>query len=192
MNPSSRHRLVVATLVLIVSGFFVQCYTTLRHPEVTAPRENSEFVHNGEVTFMDDCSSCHDQSATVAEPYQELYYSTDYEQDYNWEYYFVLPWWIDEYYYYESLPAAGNDPVHPPERRGFERGEIGGTPSYSTPNMSQPALSKTPTTESNPSEPAKRHERRDSATDQNKESTKSTTPEPVREKKEKKSDKNIK
>jgi len=188
MKLKSIHRPVILCVVLLLSCFSIQCYTTLRHPSVVLQQEGSEGYHSSEITFMDDCSACHEQSSAITEPYSEIYYDSVYDQDYEWQYFFDLPWWIDEYYY-ESYPADLGSPVRPPERRPFEKGEIGTTPMHVTPSTSRPALSKTPSSDSNSSQPTQRHGRREAMTNKNKESAKSTTPAPTREKKDKKTKK---
>lgn len=188
MKTKTHHRPVMWGLIIVLSLFSVQCYTTLRHPDVALQQEEGESYHNTEITFVDDCSSCHEQSSTVADPYVEIYYDPAYELDYDWQYFFDLPWWIDEYYY-QPQPAELASPIHPPEKRPFDKGEIGTTPMHVTPSTSRPALTKTPSSESETAQPAQRHDRRDALTNQNKESSKSTTPAPTREKKDKKSTK---
>lgn len=182
------HRVVLFMLILLVSSFLTRCYTTLRHPEVVLDAEDMEGYQHSEISFIDDCSACHEQHSSVTESYGNIYYEPAYDLNYDWQYFFETPWWIDEYYY-QPQPAEMASPIRPPAKRPFEKGQIGSTPMHVTPSTSRPALSKTESSDDNLSKQTKRHVRREIVTNRNNESTKLTPPAPTRERKEKKSKK---
>lgn len=159
---------IIAIFIFVFSTiYFLGCYTTFKHPKLAkmAEPDSTGFYHNGDVTFNDDCSSCHAQVTPYAEHSTDMYNDPLYNENYEWNYYFVTPWWYDEYYYYETQPVRNNDNLDPTQRRDFDRRETTEAPRAGAgiPDPSRPSLSKTrndnpPTNSTN----QQRHERRES------------------------------
>ncbi len=121
---------------------FSQCYTTFQHPVVYVPVDSTTYYEQ-EVTFADDCSQCHEEKQEYVENTTDIYADPVYQQNYNWNYYFVTPWWYDPYYYSGNNQAVGGDEqLAPTQRRDFDRRETPPGPNYAAPAASSPSLAK--------------------------------------------------
>lgn len=179
------------TMIFLIISALMNCYTTFRHPRVHSSSDSSEVNHSAEITFQDDCSSCHEPNQTINDPYAPVYENPIYEQKDNWGYYYAIPWWSDQYYY-ENRQAKMNDNLPPTQKRDFDRREGTPSPAIATPGVSTPTLSKPAakeTTEPAPAssqQPIKRHERRLEATGDRSKSDQTKSPSPTRQEREKK------
>lgn len=180
---------LISLSMFILFCFLVQCYTTFKHPQIYSYSDSTDVYLTEEVTYMDDCSSCHDQNSPVNDPHYHLYQSRIYEENYNWQYYYVNPWWIDEHYN-EELEKELNEKLPATQQRNFDRRDIPPSPATVTPNSAtSPSLSKPSTSEPAPPEspqPKKRHERRKAITKESSKSEKSATSTPTRKKRDQK------
>ena len=182
-----KHKTFYSPFFLLISillfSFSISCYTSFNHPVVYLEADSTGFCQPVEVTLIDDCSGCHNQEDIYAESYSNLYNDPVYDESYDWNYYFVTPWWVEESYYYEEQAPENNEELRP-QRRGFDRGGADQAPRYGTPSPSRPTLAKpasdTPTY-SKP-KPPKRNQRRQSVVRDNNKSDKRTPP-PKRESK---------
>jgi len=164
----------IPILFLIIYGFislFSSCYTTFKHPAVYAEMEDSTgYFHNEkEIALIEDCSSCHEQESPYVQYDNDTYNDPVYEDNYNWNYYFVTPWWLDESYYYDEPRVKTNqNQLEPTRRRTTDRRDSAPMPRYGTPRTDRPALakpgSKSGTSSAPPQQPHKRNERRQTVT----------------------------
>lgn len=180
--------IVLIIFIIIIGG---SCYTTFKHPKIYSTADSTYVYQHDEITFIEDCSSCHDQNDPITDTHLQVYDYPLYQDNYNWQYYYVIPWWVDEYYYQEqSISSPDNLPA--PQRRDFDRREM--SPSVTTESSIPPgvSLSKPTTTDTTPEQtpPAtqspKRQKRREVIVKENPGSQKSTTTTSTQEKKEKK------
>jgi len=182
----------MAAIVFYV--LFSQCYTTFQHPIVYVPVDSTTYYEQ-EVTFADDCSQCHEDQKKYVENETDIYADPVYEQNYNWNYYYITPWWYDPYYYYgDNRPMAGEDQLEPTQRRDFGRRDTGPGPTYAAPAPSSSSLSKSRTNNSSNNSsnysPPKRSERRQSvSTPAKKSQPPASAPKRVSRTKEKKKEK---
>ena len=189
------------TIILPIFGLlflftFVQCYTTFKHPEIYSTSDDTSVHHSQEISFIEDCSSCHEQDNPINDAHLQVYDYLQYEDNYNWQYYYVTPWWVDDYYYGDERAESKNR-LLPTQRRDFDRRGLPATSATTSPGASGATLSK-PTATSDSSPPAssqptekKRQARRTAV---NKDGTKtqgSTTSTPTRTKKEEKETKKV-
>ena len=178
-------------IIFILFSLSIQCYTSFQHPKVLVEADSAGYYYEEEITFADDCSSCHEQNTQYSENYSDIYDDPIYDESYNWNYYFVTPWWYDAYYY-EAQPVPSADDLAPTQRRDFDRRESSDGTRYAAPSPSRPSLAK-PKSESSSSSnstPPRRHERRNKITNTPNKSKQSATPAPNRvSKKESKSKK---
>ena len=165
----------------------MSCYTTFTHPPVYTEMEDSTgYYHTEEeIALIDDCSSCHEQESPYVESYDDTYIDPVYEEDYNWNYYFVTPWWFDESYYYDEprLKKAQNR-IEPTQRRTTDRRDTAPMPRYGSSRADSPVLAKPSSGSGNSSAPApqphKRNDRRQTVTRDNVKVNKPSTPPPKR------------
>jgi len=177
--------------VVILYSLSLQCYTTFNHPKVFVDADSTGYFHGEDVSLIDDCSSCHQQEEPYAMRESDIYDDQIYQDHYNWNYYYVTPWWFDEDYYYNSQPIRNTDSLEPTRRRDFGRRDPLNDirPGTGSPNSSRPSLSKPQTDDTSPStNPTARSERRSSVSDKNK-TKKSSAPKPKRVSREKKVEK---
>ncbi|MCX6152301.1 MAG: hypothetical protein NTX22_17380 [Ignavibacteriales bacterium] len=98
--------IIIITFLSLITG----CYTILVHPSIENTDENG-YTYENNVTFYDDCSSCHKDIAprNIVTPeilkthpsysnfsYYDLnedYYSDSYFGNYG--YYYNYPWWLE-------------------------------------------------------------------------------------------------
>ena len=132
--------------LFIVVSFSFQCYKTINHPIVNYPADSTGYYYSKEITPIDDCSSCHKEELNNIESNFDIYNEPIYYQNYNWNYFFVTPWWYDQSYYEQEEIAQEQENLRPPDRN-FGRGAAKQSPLIATPNQSRPALAK-PTSES--------------------------------------------
>lgn len=191
MKQIKNTRIIFSILGLFVFFTFVQCYTTFKHPEIYSASDSTGVYHSQEISFIEDCSSCHEQSNPLKDAHLQVYNYPQYEENYNWQYYYVMPWWVDEYYY-GSQPAESKELLQPTQRRDFDRRGLPATSATASPGVSGATLSKpTSTSESSPAattqpEEKKRQERREVVNKDGSKSQQSTTTTPTRTKKEEK------
>lgn len=182
-------RILFSSLILLLFVIFVQCYTTFKHPEIFSHSDSTEVYHSKEINFLEDCSSCHVQDDPVNDSHLQVYDNPLYQDNYNWQYYYVMPWWIDDYYYQDHL-ASQKDVLPAPQRRDFDRREMpasSATPATVTSGatLSKPANSEpSPAPSSSESQPQKRNERREVVPREKSDSKQSTTTAPDRKKRE--------
>ena len=176
--------------LLIFFSLSLNCYTTFQHPKVYIETEDSTgVVETEEVTLMEDCSACHEQESPYVESYSNSYDDPVYEENYNWNYYFVTPWWFDDTYYYdEPRLKVEKDRLEPTQRRGMDRRGSAPMPRNTAPRTDRPSLAK-PGSDSNNSpapapQPHKRKERRQTVTRERVSPDKASTPPPKRVSKE--------
>ncbi|NOZ60059.1 MAG: hypothetical protein GXO74_00105 [Calditrichaeota bacterium] len=157
------HSPIIFMVAILFYFLFSQCYTTFQHPTVYVPVDSTSYYAQ-EVTFADDCSQCHEDQKKYVENETDIYADPIYEQNSDWNYYYMTPWWYDPYYYSgDSRTAVGDDQLAPTQRRDFDRRQKAPGPNYATPASSSPALSKSRSSgSSNNSSPSKRRERRHS------------------------------
>ena len=190
MNKIKITQLIFSVLVFLLFVISIRCYTTFKHPQVYSSSDSTDVYHSQEISFIDDCSSCHEQHNPINDPHLQVYDYPLYEENYSWQYYYVIPWWIDEYYYEENQELRSGDKLSAPQRRNFDRREISPSPATASPNASGASLSKPSSNEAAPEtstqpQPKKRHERRQSINRESSKSEESTPTTPTRKKKEK-------
>ncbi len=186
---------ILLPLFFLTTALFLMnsmsCYTTFKHPPVYTEMEDSTgYYHTEEeIALIDDCSSCHEQESPYVEYYDDNYNDPVYDDDYNWNYYFVTPWWFDEGYYYdEPRLKTTQSRIEPTQRRTTDRRDSAPMPRYTSPRTDRPALAK-PSSDSGRSsvpapQPHKRNERRQTVTRDKVKTNKPATPPPKREKRE--------
>ena len=164
-------RFFIALWIIIV--LFASCYTTFNHPPIYT-YDDSTGVYTAEtVTFMDDCASCHEQDLAVSVPDNHLYSDPIYYDDYSWQYYYAIPWWVDDYYYMEKAPENIENQLPATQRRDHDRRETPSSPAAAAPGGTPPTSSLAkPSTEDHapvvdPPKPPERHERRQVVTPDN-------------------------
>ena len=160
--------------VLFLFSFvlFSQCYTVFQHPTVHNATDSTDTYYSDDVSFMDDCASCHEQQSMVYDAHPDIYEDTMFDNNYNWNYYFSTPWWFEGYYYNTAQPNE-NSSLPRPGQRDFNRRDIPNRTMNAAPNPSRPALAKPSNTQSAPAapaKPAKRQERRQTITKKKSES----------------------
>lgn len=162
-----------------------QCYTTLRHPILYSVADSLAAPQPQEVTFMDDCSSCHNQTHPLIHSPVAFQGQPMTDHDYSWQYFYALPWWLDSYYY-ENSPADLENPLPPTERRNFDRREVPPSSAVENPVGGTPALSKPASDGPSPAAappPPQRHERRQISTGESNKVERPATP-PIQDKKQ--------
>jgi hypothetical protein len=196
MKQIKNTRIIFSILGLLLFFTFVQCYTTFKHPEIYSASDSTGVYHSQDISFIEDCSSCHEQSNPLNDAHLQVYDYPLYEENYNWQYYYVMPWWVDEYYY-GSQRAESKDILQPTQRRDFDRRGMPATSATSSPGVSGATLSK-PTATSDSStqvspqpKEQKRQERREVVNKDGSKSQESTPTTPTRTKKEKKETKKV-
>lgn len=159
----TRHLFFILGVLLFFAT--MQCYTTFKHPKIYSDTDSTGVYHSEEVSFMDDCSACHEQNDPLIDPHLQIYDYPVYEQNYSWQYYYAIPWWVDEYYYEERDQSETNASLPAPARRGFDRRKI--PPSSASPtsgvsggSLSKPSSENSKASESAQPKPNKRSERR--------------------------------
>ncbi|HDP97812.1 MAG TPA: hypothetical protein ENN22_01345 [bacterium] len=169
---------------LVVIGFSLsfQCHTTFKHPQVFFEADSTGYYHVEEVTYISDCSRCHEQQVSYAEHQNDIYQSTVYQDKYNWNYFFMTPWWFDDYYYYESRAMTDNNSLEPTQRREFDRRSSSDSarPGQGTPDPSRPSLSKQRSDNPASTSTPQRQDRRGAVSNPSSGQKESTTPEPSR------------
>jgi len=183
----------ITRLIFSVSGLLLffsifQCYTTFKHPEISSDADSTSVYHSQQISFVEDCSSCHVQNDPINDAHLQVYDYPLYQENYSWQYYYVIPWWVDEYYY-EDHQAESGATLPPTQRRDFDRRGIPATPATPSPAASGATLSKPAATGESSTAPSpqptqqKRNERRGEV---NRDESKSqgTTTAPTRSKKE--------
>ena len=176
--------------IIVFFSMFLNCYTSFTHPTVYIETEDSTgYIQTEEVTLIEDCSACHEQESPYVESYSNTYNDPIYEDNYDWNYYFVTPWWFDESYYYDEPRLKTNqNRLEPTQRRGFDRRDTTPMPRNSAPRVDRPSLAKPGSDNNNISSPAplpnKRHERRQTVTRDNVKPSEPSTPPPKRESRE--------
>ncbi len=180
---------VLLSLFIIIS-FGSSCYTTFKHPQVFTGSDSTDVYHSQEINFAEDCSSCHEQNNPINDSHLQLYDNKNYQDDYNWQYYYVIPWWVDEYYYEEQLTPK-KDVLPAPQRRDFDRRDIPASSATPASGTSGTTLAKPSADNSSSSnapnsttQPKKRNERREIVGKEKSESQKQTTAGPERKKRE--------
>lgn len=191
MNKKILIQPIFIVIVILILSLSMGCYTTFNHPKLDSYADSTGTYHYEGITFLDDCSSCHEQNTQINDAHLQVYDYPVYEENYNWQYYFVIPWWYDQYYYEDERQADANDRLPAPQRRDFDRREIPPSPATALPGASGSSLAKPSTSESTPAEspqpePKKRHERRQVTTGESSKSEKATTASPTRKEREKK------
>jgi len=190
MEKTTLTKLLFSISIFLLFLITIRCYTTFKHPQVYSTSDSTDVYYSEEITFLNDCSSCHEQNNPVNDPHLQVYDYPLYEENYSWQYYYIIPWWIDEYYYEEDQEVKPEDKLPAPQRRNFDRRGISPSPATTSPNASGASLSKPSTneasTETSPQpEPKKRQERRQVVNKESQKSQKSITPIPTRKKKQK-------
>ncbi len=150
-------------LFIISLSVSMQCYTSFNHPTVYVEADSAGYYYEQEVTFYDDCSSCHEQETPYVESSSDIYNDPVYNESYNWNYFFMTPWWFDEYYYYNEMPNQNDNYLEPPRKRDFgRRSDSADSPRYGTPSPSSPVMAKPKSDDANRSSspPRKRPSRR--------------------------------
>jgi len=181
--------LIFSIVGLLMCLIFVQCYTTFKHPQVYLNSDSTDDYHTKEISFLEDCSSCHEQNSPINDSHLQVYGNPLYQDNYNWQYYYVIPWWIDAYYYENQLTQQ-KDVLPAPQRRDFDRRDTSpssATPSSGTPgaSISKPAISPSSSdTSASGEQPQQRNERREIVDKEKSESQQSTTAGPERKKRE--------
>lgn len=156
--------LPISPIVIVMATCFLlaQCYTTFRHPILYSMADSLAAPLPQEVTFMDNCSSCHDQTHPLIHSPANFQGDPMMDRNYSWQYFYTMPWWLDSYYY-ENQPANLEDRLPPTERRDFDRREVPPSSAVENPAGGVPSLSK-PASETPPPAvappPPQRHERR--------------------------------
>lgn len=178
---------IISIGVTIATCFLLaQCYTTLRHPILYSVADSLAAPQPQEVTFMDDCSSCHNQTHPLIHSPVAFRGEPMTDHDYSWQYFYTMPWWLDSYYY-EDSPADLENPLPPTERRNFDRREVPSSSAVESPAGGTPALSKpasdVPSPAAPPPPPPQRHERRQISTGESNKVERPATP-PIQEKKQ--------
>jgi hypothetical protein len=185
----------ITGLIFLIFGFlmfliFFQCYTTFKHPPISSNADSTEAYHSKEINFLEDCSSCHEQNNPINDSHLQVYDDPLYQDNYNWQYYYVIPWWIDAYYYEDNM-AQQKDILPAPQRRDFDRRETptsSATPSSGTPgaSLAKPSTNTSSSSEPSSSEtpPQKRNERREIAAKEKSQSQQPTNTGPERRKRE--------
>jgi hypothetical protein len=187
-NLNKTRGILISLAVLLVFSFSFSCYTTFKHPQIYSYSDSTDIYHSEEITFLNDCSSCHEQDDPVQDVHLQLYDYPGYHDNYNWQYYFAMPWWVDPYYYGEQ-PGELSNQLPAPQRRDFERRDVPPSPATSMPGgsgatLSKPSSSDAASSETSPPKPQQRNERREAITDKKSESQKTTIPSPTRKEKE--------
>ena len=127
----------IGVTILLLAG----CYTTFNHPPIYSYGDSTDVYLADEVTFLDDCSSCHERDLAIEDTHHQLYDAPAYTDDYSWQYYYVTPWWIDEYYYLEEAQDNADSQLPATQRRGFDRREVPTSPSAAAPGSATPTSS---------------------------------------------------
>jgi hypothetical protein len=182
-------RLIFSVLGLLLLFSIFQCYTTFKHPEIYSYADSTDVYHSQEISFIEDCSSCHEQNDPINDAHLQVYDYPLYQENYNWQYYYVIPWWVDEYYYEGQRQESGAT-LPPTQRRDFDRRGMPATPATPSPGVSGATLSKPAATSESSSQTTpqqntqKRNERRQVVNKDGTKSQESTTTAPTRNKKE--------
>lgn len=167
LKELARHLFPILTILLLFVT--MQCYTTFKHPKIYSDSDSTGVYLSDEVTFIDDCSACHEQNNFLIDSHLQVYDYPIYEENYSWQYYYAIPWWVDEYYYEARTQNEQNASLPAPPRRDFDRRKIPPSPATSLSGVSGGSLSKpsseksTAPTSSQPT-PTKRNERRQVST----------------------------
>ncbi len=192
----NKQKFIFLLLSIIIILFWGSCYTTFKHPEIYSASDSTGVYHSQEISFIEDCSSCHEQNNPINDTHLQVYDYPLYEDNYNWQYYYVMPWWVDEYYH-GSQRAESKDILQPTQRRDFDRRGMPATSATASPGVSGATLSKpTATGDSSPQaspqpKQQKRQERRPVVNKDGSKSQESTTTTPTRTKREKKETKKV-
>lgn len=174
---------------VVGSVMVMQCYTTFRHPPILSYSDSTEAAVAKQIDFMEDCSSCHEQNNPIDNSHWLIYDNTRLQDNYNWQYYYAIPWWVDAYYY-EDGKGQQNQPLPATQRRDFNRRQpsatsaipAGGAPGTS---LARPATGASSNETSQPEPPPpKRNARREIGTGTNAGSQPTVTPAPERKKRE--------
>ncbi len=189
MKQTKIARFICSILVFLLFLIFAQCYTAFKHPEIYSYSDSTQVYHSKEINFLEDCSSCHVQDDPVNDSHLQVYDHPLYQDNYNWQYYYVIPWWVDNYYYQDHL-AKQKDILPAPQRRDFDRREMPASSASPSTVTSGATLSKpnsnetTPASSSSETQPQKRNERREVVPRDKKDSKQSTPTAPERKKRE--------
>lgn len=180
---------IAILLIIFFLIFSVSCYTTFKHPQVYTYSDSTNVYNFQQISFIEDCSSCHEQNNPINDAHLQVYDYPSYEENYNWQYYYVIPWWVEESYY-EGQRAESKESLPATQRRDFDRREQSPSSATASPGVSGATLSK-PTTTGESTPPAspqpdekKRHERRDAINQEGSKSQESNKAEPTRNKRE--------
>jgi hypothetical protein len=138
----SKNRLVYIFLTPIFLSSLWGCYTAFQHPPINDPKW-------GEVQVSDDCSECHSQNKYAA---PILPISGD--QDFNWQFFAVSPWWQDEMNFNDGTSVSGlPEPTGP--RHSGGGGYISNPPLTPIPPAPVQSLGKSGADDTNDSESKK-------------------------------------
>lgn len=182
--------IILLSLFIFIIFFGSSCYTTFKHPEIYSNSDSTETYHSKDINFAEDCSSCHVQDDPINDSHLQVYDYPLYQDNYKWDYYYVIPWWVDNYYYQDHHLAKQKDILPAPERRDFDRREIpasAATPSAATSGatLSKPNSNETtPASSSSEPQPQKRNERREIVPRDKTDSKQATPTAPERKKRE--------
>ncbi len=117
MKRSLPYILVATILLITLNG----CYTVIMHPSLSEEYMAEQEYYDSHVTHMDDCSSCHQQKHTkFHSDYTDYYSFPDDQYNYDWEFYYDTPWWMDSYYVSKRNDRPVN-PLPPTQRRDIGR-----------------------------------------------------------------------
>ena len=198
MKQKRNIRAIFFVLGLLSFFTILQCYTTFKHPEIYSTSDSTGVYHSQQISFIEDCSSCHEQNNPVNDAHLQVYDYPLYQENYNWQYYYVMPWWVDEYYYEDQRVESGAT-LPSTQRRDFDRRGMPATSATPSPSGSGATLSKPAATgESSTTAPSlqskeqKRNKRREVVRRDGSKSKESTTKAPTRNKKETKKEKSKK
>ncbi len=182
-------RLIFSVLALLLFFSIFQCYTTFKHPEIYSYADSTNVYHSQEISFIEDCSHCHEQNNPLNDAHLQVYDYPFYEDNYNWQYYYVMPWWVDDFYY-EGQGVESGATLPPTQRRDFDRRGLPASAANPSAGASVTTLSKPAATSESSSQTApqqqtqKRNERRQVVNRDDSKSQKSATTAPTRNKKE--------
>ncbi len=189
MKSFKTFRLFILMTAVVASLVGMQCYTTFRHPLVFSSSDSTDVAIAKQVDFLYDCSSCHERNNPIDNSHWQLYDSQRLQDNYNWQYYYVIPWWVDAYYY-EDGKGQQSQPLPATQRRDFDRREPGASqavPAGGTPgtSLARPAAG-TSSSETPPPEPAppRRNERREIGSREDPNAGQPANPAPERKKRE--------
>ena len=168
MIKSNIFQKLLFSILIIFLCCFINCYTAFNHPDIYSESDadsTNTYYNSDEIVFTDNCQRCHEQEMILTENYDEIYESVI--DDYDWQYYFLTPWWVDDYYYRSVQAQTGKSELPPTQKRDFGRGHLNSPPRIVTPTISRPTLAKPSNSESSTtSGPTKRPARRETVTNQ--------------------------